>query len=94
MRVARVEPVRDAPSSLLEHDVLTPDRPLVGEWQHFGNSHIVRSVRRVQKAAQNGRSGRCCTYLRRMYEVEGLVDFTVRGGSNPLGRTRAGSAPQ
>ena len=31
MRVARVEPVGDAPAGLVEHDVLTPDRPLAGE---------------------------------------------------------------
>ena len=31
MRVARVEPVGDAPAGLVEHDVLAPDRPLAGE---------------------------------------------------------------
>src|SRR2546421_2606825 len=31
MRVARLEPVGDAPAGLLDHDVLTPDRPLAGE---------------------------------------------------------------
>ena len=27
MRVARLEPVGDAPAGLVEHDFLTPDRP-------------------------------------------------------------------
>jgi hypothetical protein len=31
MRVARVEPVGDAPKGPVEHDVLTADRPLAGE---------------------------------------------------------------
>src|SRR5215218_6284035 len=31
MRVARVEPVGDAPAGLVEHDILAPDRPLAGE---------------------------------------------------------------
>jgi len=31
MRVARLEPVGDAPAGLLEDDVLAPDRPLAGE---------------------------------------------------------------
>ena len=31
MRVARVEPVGDAPAGLVEHDILMPDRPLAGE---------------------------------------------------------------
>jgi hypothetical protein len=31
MRVARVEPVGDAPTGLVEHDILTPDRPFAGK---------------------------------------------------------------
>lgn len=31
MRVARVEPVGDAPAGLVEHDIFTPDRPLAAE---------------------------------------------------------------
>ena len=31
MRVARVEPVGGAPTGLVEHDILPPDRPLAGE---------------------------------------------------------------
>ena len=31
MRVARVEAVGDAPASLVEHDVLPPDRPVARE---------------------------------------------------------------
>jgi hypothetical protein len=31
MRVARVEAAGDAPAGLVEHDLLTPDRPLAGE---------------------------------------------------------------
>jgi hypothetical protein len=33
MRVARVEPVGDAPAGLVEHNILRPDRPLAGEGQ-------------------------------------------------------------
>jgi hypothetical protein len=32
-RVAGVEPVGDAPAGLVEHCILTPDRPLTGETQ-------------------------------------------------------------
>ena len=31
MRVARVEAIGDAPAGLLEHDILTTNRPLAGE---------------------------------------------------------------
>ena len=31
MRVARVEPVEDAPSGLVERNALGPNRPLAGE---------------------------------------------------------------
>jgi hypothetical protein len=37
------------------------------------------------QCGRNGRSGRWRTYLARLPKVEGLVDFTVRGGSSPLG---------
>lgn len=35
MRVARVEPVGDAPAGLVEHDILTSHRPLAGEGPVF-----------------------------------------------------------
>jgi hypothetical protein len=31
MRIARVEPVGNARAGLVEHGILTPDRPLAGE---------------------------------------------------------------
>jgi hypothetical protein len=55
-------------------------------WPIFDPSHFVRCVRRVRDPAQNGRSGRGRTHMAWANKVEGLVDFTVRGGSSPLAR--------
>jgi hypothetical protein len=55
------------------------------------NIHSVQPVHYVQKFSQFGRFGRPSKHLHDPNTVEGLVDFMVRGGSSPLGRT--GKAP-
>ena len=56
-----------------------------------GNIRSVQCVQCVQQTDQFGRFGRPWKHLRALYRVEGLVDFMIRGGSSPLGRT--GRAP-
>jgi hypothetical protein len=55
------------------------------------NIHCVQPVQSVHGTPQVGRSGRSWKHLPAPPKVEGLVDFMVRGGSSPLGRT--GKAP-
>ena len=66
-------------------------RPCLAVATSVATSSSVQCVQCVQQTDQFGRFGRPWKHLRALYRVEGLVDFMVRGGSSPLGRT--GRAP-
>ena len=68
----------------------SPVRGAHSPWQHRGNTRCSICVRCVRESALFGRSGRSCKHLARVYEVEGLVGLTPRGGSSPLERIGLG----